>query len=231
MISKSTMFILAMAMSSSAFAGENATIENVYVYGKGCPHGSYTSVKTDSTAEVTLNNFNTALYYRRSFKDRDCKIELAVRVPAGYTLPGLDVNVEGRRTLAGPRAQASVYGTLKTSGLTYSGTIFQDGFQMTGPSTAQEVFSEEMSYSDIGDVNASECNRERVAILKVTLRAVLRHRGSRAADHSYMWVDKADFALPAVDGFTAIACNTSGDTGGSTGGGWGNGGWDWGWGW
>lgn len=210
-------FILSSAvLSSSAFAGADVDIIDAYAWGNGCPNGSAQIIYTNSWPSglrdfslVTFDDFDVALHKHRHQVEKRCKIQLAVRIPRGYTLQAVDLEVKGQYNLPGPRSTATVYTTLTTRGLRYRNNVHRSGFVFNHPEASQANFTETVRFSDIGSIYARECHRSRIALLTTEIRAVIRHRGGRAADHSFLDISQVSSLFSRADSsspFTATPC-------------------------
>lgn len=205
MISKLSLFTFAVTLSSSALASQSAQIIGAEVWGRDCPRGAFSTVLGSNFAEVSYDRLKIGLHRSSYQMEKNCKIQLQVRVPSGFTLGELNLEVDGYYNLPGRQATATLLTDLTTRGLTYGSTVKQSGLMINERRPHQKSFKAGVKFADIGDINASECHRDRTVLLTVDTRAVVRHRG-RPSNHSWFYINKIRYSLPLVNGSILTSC-------------------------
>lgn len=230
-----TFVVSASALAATPAYAQQATITNIQSFGSGCPNGSaqMSMIRSQQhgpfdVAEVKMNRYDVQLHRSSSKWELQCKVEVYVKVPAGYTIDTLNVHTEGRIRLD-RGAEVTILNDLTTRGLGYGSTVHQKQMGYRVNSFVNIPINGHTKFDGIGANTGGDCSRERIVRLTVNTRSIIRHRGAR--DHSRYQIFNARYSLPMVNGSTAIPCQSDNGSGGGNGGGhddWGN---DWGWGW
>lgn len=213
---KTQLFVtaLALAASTSAFAGENIKIDKVELLGKDCSLQN-ASTTIDSTSPTDEPNNIVKLNFAAMEAEipagetgrvtKVCKTLVTVTIPAGYTIGDAKLNNKGFAVVPNTSTTVRFVTKLLAGQVNYIDPVRRSRFVTKNQARTDFEFNDINTFDAVGDIYDGACDQERTVELEVVSRIVLA-QSAPAQEKAIAKIEDFTLEFPLVNGNTAVKC-------------------------